>query len=1415
MKPKVSVIVQTCDSYSHFWEGWYEMFNRFWDFDLDWQIYFCNEKIDFPYKDDRIIQLKTGESKKYWGIEEREWIPEWYGKSKQIDEGWSDRLIYMLENVDTDYVFYMQEDQWPKYKIDKELFSDLANFCYAYDVGALKMHRIIRLDNIIPKRETNIFIRDKKLIQWGPENDWLVSHQPTLWNRKLLLDLQIKGEGFRDNEYAGTDRLREKYKDNFPKIYSYNHDWFYERSAASRGEWVEPVQWEFDEVKNEIRVENNYSLIKPKYEPKSRGLKLSLVTSCFNAENFIDELAETVISQSYDNWEWIIADDFSDDNTFQKLLDLQNRDPRIRVAYPKHKKEVWWNPQKFANGDIVCHLDADDRLLPNVFEMINHYFEIFPEVVLMHFNANKYSNTLPQTPSQLFENYKDNVYVSTDNDSFLEGFEKLYHARSGIFGYLRIFRNLPGLHFPEHNDGDACSSNDGQWLLMLEERGKWINIPRTVYVAREHGASENFTRWNQRGEAQLAIDAKERRKSFHLEYPRNVKYFDDIYDLAESTFTTTLNWVESSQIISFINYDYTIEKRNKVEKLFFDHKLYFDYFDNANYFFIKIQLETTPQEIQEIITKIKTVNETQTYELILFTDNKNLHYNLRTETDNIDSIYQVVLSNGYHFNFFEQNNRYNIVSMKRSEENIQIEESETTTIKPVIEKIDDTKLKIMQIHVGCGLDIPPKGYGGLEEVIYHYIRTAEQRGHEVALKWLDDINQTDLDYYDVFHLHTGGFSDLIRDRCVPYIFTTHDVHPWVNGKNSWFYQVNNESIKNSLFSLIPCDHLIPYYDNPEKLRKLDHGVDSNYFFPTNNKKDHRLVCVGGGDDRKGFHLAITAAKNIGLPITIVGPDSIHDNYNELFYDVLNGCKKDIDIVQTGNVEKPELRKILNDHTIIVHPSTVETGQPCLAVLEAMACGLPCVGTMQDKVEVPGLVECTREVDTIVDGIRNIINDYDDYSKHARDFAVERDWSNIFKSLEKHYYEAKELKHLAPRSMKDRLMFAYSDSDMIIKEPELEKNVFILKLGKNPIIEINGNDNKEYDVIFLNKDTGQILYQNTISNNCWCGSTIEYFVPWRIEVREKSGRLAYEYEMDLTKESVYIYFDSGAMGDNLAWMGSVNQFQQKHKCKVYCFTFFNHLFRDKYPNIEFVDDHNSFTDYIHSYWIGWLHANADRCPVDAQKVPLQKVASSILGLDYREERAKIVVNELEAELNKPYVCIGMQSTAQAKYWNYEGGWDVIVKYLKELDYDVVCVDKHQVFGSGKYMNSSPDDVIHRHERTLDQTIATINGCEFFMGLGSGLSWLAWALDKPVVLISGFSNPQSEFQIECERVHTTDVCNSCYNRHTFDPGKWAWCPDENDFICTKSITPDMVKSAINNIVKNKNKNSFGKLVKPRIT
>ena len=93
-------------------------------------------------------------------------------------------------------------------------------------------------------------------------------------------------------------------------------------------------------------------------------------------------------------------------------------------------------------------------------------------------------------------------------------------------------------------------------------------------------------------------------------------------------------------------------------------------------------------------------------------------------------------------------------------------------------------------------------------------------------------------------------------------------------------------------------------------------------------------------------------------------------------------------------------------------------------------------------------------------------------------------------------------------------------------------------------------------------------------------------------------------------------------------------------------------------------------------------------------------------------------------------------------------------------------------------------------------------EFFIGIGSGLSWLNWALGGKTILISGFSAPFSEFA-DCERIFTpsSSICNSCFNKTRLDAGDWEWCPEHKNtdrhFECTKSITPNMVIKAIERV------------------
>ena len=203
--------------------------------------------------------------------------------------------------------------------------------------------------------------------------------------------------------------------------------------------------------------------------------------------------------------------------------------------------------------------------------------------------------------------------------------------------------------------------------------------------------------------------------------------------------------------------------------------------------------------------------------------------------------------------------------------------------------------------------------------------------------------------------------------------------------------------------------------------------------------------------------------------------------------------------------------------------------------------------------------------------------------------------------------------------------------------------------------------------------------------------------------------------------------------------------------------------------------------------------------------LQGVACKLLGLEEKEVKPKITINkEKSSNFNKKYVCIATQSTAQCKYWNRKDGWKNIVSYLKSLDYDVVCIDKHSTFGIDENFNTIPSNCINKTgDLPLEDRIHDLYNCEFFIGISSGLSWLAWACDKPVVLISGFTDPKLEF-FTPYRVHNKNVCNSCWSDKNidFDRNDWMWCPKFKDFECSKEITFEMVKEKIDFLLLDKN-------------
>ena len=170
-------------------------------------------------------------------------------------------------------------------------------------------------------------------------------------------------------------------------------------------------------------------------------------------------------------------------------------------------------------------------------------------------------------------------------------------------------------------------------------------------------------------------------------------------------------------------------------------------------------------------------------------------------------------------------------------------------------------------------------------------------------------------------------------------------------------------------------------------------------------------------------------------------------------------------------------------------------------------------------------------------------------------------------------------------------------------------------------------------------------------------------------------------------------------------------------------------------------------------------------------------------------------ELIENIPDDFVCIAPYSTAQAKFWNNPTGWQEVVDYFRSKNKVVFLLSKEE---NGFMGNHDPVGVVRLNGLTTRQLAFVLSKCSLFVGLSSGLSWLAWAVGAPTTLISGFTPPDLEMQSGVLRVTNPHVCNSCTLRHFFDRGDWNWCPDhKNDsqrFICSTSIAGADVIRAI---------------------
>ena len=124
--------------------------------------------------------------------------------------------------------------------------------------------------------------------------------------------------------------------------------------------------------------------------------KVSIITPSWNSEKYIKKTIESVQNQTYSNWEMIIVDDCSSDNTVKIVQEISKKDPRVRIL----KQNTNGGAAKARNrslneatGRYVAYLDADD-IIDDEGNTLNKEVHMLPSVDYVGFLTNNLLQTV-------------------------------------------------------------------------------------------------------------------------------------------------------------------------------------------------------------------------------------------------------------------------------------------------------------------------------------------------------------------------------------------------------------------------------------------------------------------------------------------------------------------------------------------------------------------------------------------------------------------------------------------------------------------------------------------------------------------------------------------------------------------------------------------------------------------------------------------------------------------------------------------------------------------------------------------------------------------------------------------------------------------------------------------------------------
>ena len=170
----------------------------------------------------------------------------------------------------------------------------------------------------------------------------------------------------------------------------------------------------------------------------------SFIIPAYNIENYIAECLESLISQSYDEWEAIVVDDGSTDQTGTIIDGYSQRDERIHVS---HQKNLGVSAARnkgieLAEGEWICFVDGDDFIHPDYLTIVRSSINKYKGIDMFLFNHIQ-SKTISFAPISDFKEQCIDISTSIEDHIWRKGLWDAVYRRNIIIG-IDFFRSPLG-----------------------------------------------------------------------------------------------------------------------------------------------------------------------------------------------------------------------------------------------------------------------------------------------------------------------------------------------------------------------------------------------------------------------------------------------------------------------------------------------------------------------------------------------------------------------------------------------------------------------------------------------------------------------------------------------------------------------------------------------------------------------------------------------------------------------------------------------------------------------------------------------------------------------------------------------------------------------------------------------------------